>query len=67
MIKAAALGCLSLYLFLLPTVSGEARGKKKSVGDKDCIYSAAREYVQLSLSSHSPPPLATAARLYQSR
>lgn len=53
MIKAAALGFLSPYSFLLPTMSGEAQGKKKSVSDKDCIYSAAREYVQLSLSSDS--------------
>ncbi|XP_043328172.1 CDK-activating kinase assembly factor MAT1 isoform X1 [Cervus canadensis] len=41
---------------------GEAL-REKSVGDRDCIYSAAREYVQLPLPSDSPPPLATAAAL----
>lgn len=46
----------------LPSVSREAL-REKSVGDRDCIYSAAREYVQLPLPSDSPPPLATAAGL----
>ena len=62
MTKAAASGFLFHCSVSLPSVSREAL-REKSVGDRDCIYSAAREYVQLPLPSDSPPPLATAAGL----
>lgn len=66
MIQAAASGFLSLCSRLLPAGSGKAQGQK-AVGDKDCVYSTAREYVQLPLPSVSPPPRATAAGPDQSR
>lgn len=67
MTKAAATGFLSPCSLLLPSACGGGGQEEKSVGDKDHIYSAAREYVQLPLPSDSPPPLATAAGRDRSR
>lgn len=62
MTQAAASGFLFHGSLSLPSVSREAL-RENSLGDRDCIYSAAREYVQLPLPSDSPPPLAAAAGL----